>query len=530
MKNGNDFAETLDRLIRARIPLITIRSAERTRVLKFLREVVANYTSLQTYVHTLTKGLCDLSNGRVVSDDRSVSVALDYAATQLSQRSKLTFVFTDIQGMEMETGPHTRELQDLVMHSVDHYGSIILITNAPVWGPLQRLGMSISLPLPTQDEMFNIIEGFLSQQSDQVRIEWTRNDMNEAAAILTGISEFEAENILSTLAIKGVVSKEDIGELARSKDSIFADISGLERVPVSSGGIQVGGLLGLRTWLERQRPLLTADLRKRHLRPPRGLLLVGVPGCGKSLSAKAIASDWNLPLYRLDLSTIYGQYVGQSENRLKEALNTADHVAPCVLWIDEIEKGLAGSSGGDSTGVSTRLVGQFLFWLQEATARVFVVATANDVSTLPQELLRRGRFDEIFFIDLPTPEERGEIISLYLRRGLSELSIDTSLLNELVKLSDGFAGADLEAAVAEVVKEVSRAEMERGPEIDVSQIATPALLRSSFLNIVPFSQTSPERVDYIRAWGRERAVPASGQPISNITSEHRGRVVLLRPS
>ena len=139
---------------------------------------------------------------------------------------------------------------------------------------------------------------------------------------------------------------------------------------------------------------MTADLRERGIRPPRGILLVGVPGCGKSLSAKAIASLWNLPLYRLDLSTIHGQYLGQSENRLKEALSTADHVAPCVLWIDEIEKGLAGAVGGGDGGTSTRLVGQFLYWLQESLARVFVVATANDVSKSPE--LAQGRFDELF--------------------------------------------------------------------------------------------------------------------------------------
>ncbi len=155
-----------------------------------------------------------------------------------------------------------------------------------------------------------------------------------------------------------------------------------------------------------------------------------------------------------------------------------------------------------------------------------MVATANDVSSLPAELLRRGRFDEIFFVDLPTPEERGEIISLYARRGLAELSLDAGLLKELVEISEGFAGADLEAAVAEVVKAVARAEMSQQP-IDIHAIATPDMFRSSFRNIMPFSKTSPERVEYIKSWGQERAVPASGKPISNITQEHRGRVVLM---
>src|SRR5690606_7140168 len=201
----------------------------------------------------------------------------------------------------------------------------------------------------------------------------------------------------------GAIRKEDLQELGHAKDRIFSDISGLERIPVRGQDLAVGGLHGLKQWLERQRPLLTAaDLRERHLRPPRGVLLVGVPGCGKSLSAKAVAAGWNLPLYRLDLSTIHGQYLGQSEASLREALTTAERMPPCVLCIDETGKGLHGAMSASDGGTSARVVGQFLFWLQESRARTFVVATANDVSRLPPELLRRGRFDEIFFVDLPT--------------------------------------------------------------------------------------------------------------------------------
>lgn len=179
--------------------------------------------------------------------------------------------------------------------------------------------------------------------------------------------------------------------------------------------LSVGGLNGLQQWLENQRQLLTADLKARKLRPPRGVLLVGVPGCGKSLSAKFIAATWNLPLYRLDFAAIQGMYVGQSENRLKEAFESADNASPCILWIDEIEKGLAANAN-DSSGVTTRMIGQFLFWLQESTEKVFVVATANDVTKLPPELLRKGRFDELFFVDLPEEQEREDIINLYIKR------------------------------------------------------------------------------------------------------------------
>lgn len=348
----------------------------------------------------------------------------------------------------------------------------------------------------------------------EIPIEWTDQEVREAAAILAGISQIEAENVIATLLAKGKIENSDLNEIRHAKDRIFADITGLERIVIKGQDLQVGGLAGLKAWLEREKPLLTADLRDRGIRPPRGILLVGVPGCGKSLSAKAIAMMWNLPLYRLDLTTIHGQYLGQSEGRLKEALNMADRVAPCVLWIDEIEKGLANSTGHETT---TRLVGQFLFWLQEARARVFVVATANDVSKLPPELLRRGRFDELFFVDLPTEEERKEIIQIYVKKGLKR-ELDDSLLDELVQLSEGFAGADLEAAVREVVKEA----ILKGDEA-----VNADTFRRSFQHIVPLSKTSPEQIEKIRAWGRERAVPASGLPIGDSQQGKSRRTVLF---
>jgi SpoVK/Ycf46/Vps4 family AAA+-type ATPase len=219
------------------------------------------------------------------------------------------------------------------------------------------------------------------------------------------------------------------------------------------------------------------------------------------------------PLYRLDLATIHGQYLGQSESRLKDALSTADHVAPCVLWIDEIEKGLAGSGNSGDGGTSARIVGQFLFWLQESQARVFVVATANDVSRLPPELLRRGRFDELFFINLPTQDERKEIISIYIKRGLKK-EISSELMNELVDLSDGFAGSDLESAVREVVIHA----ILKGDESVQEEI-----FRKSFSNVVPLSKVSPEQIEAIRVWGRERAIPASGFPTGGGQSRERAR-------
>jgi hypothetical protein len=512
--NTTEFVDTFRRYFKARLPLISIRTSERNRALELIRQVTASL-NVSTYVHTMTNGTFEIESKKIVNEDRSVVGAVDFAGQQMLQRQNLTFVLTEVEEVDSET-PFARQLLDTVVLASERGGSICIITTKPVWSHLQRLGMAIDLSPPDEDEMLEIIREQVEPYRGSMRIEWDEGDLKRAATTLAGVTRIEAENVIATLLAKGSIAKEDFSELSRAKDSIFSDISGIERVDVRGSTLQVGGLTGLRSWLARKKPLLTADLRERGIRPPRGVLLVGVPGCGKSLSAKAIAAEFGVPLYRLDFANLMGMYVGQSEGRLREALQAADRVAPCVLWIDEIEKGLGGS-GSDGTGVTTRLVGQFLFWLQEAPARVFVVATANDVTKLPPELLRRGRFDELFFVDLPTPEERAEIIALYVRRGLGR-ELPAGLMGELTRASDGFAGADLEAAVREIVEEAF---------LTGDAAVTDELFRKSFANIVPLSKTSPERIDSIRAWGRERAVSASGSSIGAAPASSGRRAVLV---
>ncbi|MFE9046412.1 ATP-binding protein [Streptomyces sp. NPDC007818] len=371
-----------------------------------------------------------------------------------------------------------------------------LITDIPVWSGLLRLGMGLHLDLSDAEEMYALIRGFLGDHHGLVRIDWTEQDTRRAAEFLVGITEAEAVNPLATLVAKGPVRREDVQVLAQAEDRIFGNLAGLERVQVKERDRTVGGLTTLRTWPRDKRALLESDLRGTHLRPPRGVLLVGVPGCGKSLSAKAISAEWRLPLYRLDLASILGKYVGESEGRLRDALETADRVSPCVLWIDEIEKGLAGQN--DSTGVNRRLVGQFLFWLQESGSRAFVVATANDVQSLPPELFRKGRFDELFFVDLPDDDDRREIITLYHRRYLGT-DPEEGLLDALTEASAGFSGADIESTL----HDVGAARHIRG-----EAAVTPDFVRSVFANTMPLSRTNPEQIEAIRAWGQHRAIPA----------------------
>jgi ATPase family associated with various cellular activities (AAA) len=514
-----NFAESrhdLESYVSARVPFIGVRSVEQVRALRLVKEVATDprRANLPFWLYTRATGLRDLRTNVAVSDDRSLAGAMDFAANQFASRPQATVVFVDPEDLSTDN-PASRHVAELVRLADANSGSVVIISDTPLWSNLQRLGMSVTLDLPDANEMYDVIVAFLTDHHGVVPIAWTEQDARRGAEFLVGVPEGTAINVLATIVAKGSVERSDVERLAQFKDKHFGDLAGLERVHLKETDYTVGGMTSLRAWLRRRHQIMVADLRGSELRPPRGVLLVGVPGCGKSLSAKAIAAEWRLPLYRLDLAAILGQYVGQSEGRMREAFDTADQVAPCVLWIDEIEKGLAGQD--DSTGVSRRLVGQFLFWLQESRSRVFVVATSNDVRALPPELLRKGRFDELFFVDLPDDDDRREIVRLYYQRYVkAEPSED--LLDKLVALSDGFAGSDIESALHEVGAEVL---------LSGADNLRPEFVVEAFTNTFPLSRSNPEQIEEIRAWGRERAVPAGRSIPASVTATHAGRRVIL---
>ena len=276
----------------------------------------------------------------------------------------------------------------------------------------------------------------------------------------------------------------------------------LEYYPVQEGLRQIGGLDYLKYWLGRRAPAFSEAARRFGLPEPKGLLLLGVQGCGKSLTAKAVAAQWHLPLLRLDVGRIFSGLVGSSEENLRKAIRVAESVAPAVLWIDEIEKGLSGiaSSGMTDSGVTARVFGTLLTWLQEKTAPVFVIATANRIEALPPELLRKGRFDEIFFVDLPTPEERQEIFDIHLRRrGRDPARFD---LSELTRLSPGFSGAEIEQAVVEGLYHA----FADGKELEQAHLV------GAISETMPLATTMKEEIARLREWARTRTRPASPVP------------------
>ncbi|WP_302220722.1 AAA family ATPase [Acidaminococcus timonensis] len=517
MSNRQEAKQLLRRYLIARIPFIVLQTIEVPRALALLKEIAEELDQEQWlgrdtfYAHTLSKGVYALCTGQTVDEGaKSTLGAGDFFITKLQKedRRDQTLILTEIPDISDDNSEAQRML-DLVSLATEKYSTLVVFCHRPVWNNLQRHGLIVTLDMPDEEEMYQVIHDQLEGNRDAVDIQWDEGDMREAAATLAGVTKIEAENVLSALLAKGSVTKADMAEVRNAKNRLFSNISGLEKIAVDPTMKKVGGLKGLQAWLDEKKALLKPEkkelMRKLHLQPPRGILLVGVPGCGKSLSAKAIAANWELPLYRLDFATVQGSYVGQSERQLRDALTTAENVSPCILWIDEIEKGLSGASSNNDGGVSTRMVGQFLFWLQECRKAVFVVATANDVSMLPSELLRRGRFDELFFVDLPTEEEREDILHLYFQRYLQvDIHSNEDFAGQLVALTDGFTGADLESAVRELAyRKVAEPEHE----------LTRGEILSSFQNVVPLSQTSPEKINSIRNWGKERAVPASGRPI-----------------
>jgi SpoVK/Ycf46/Vps4 family AAA+-type ATPase len=320
--------------------------------------------------------------------------------------------------------------------------------------------------------------------------------MESLLQALSGLTMNQARQAVAWAVLDdNALTADDIPRLLRRKGDAVREEGLLEFYPPDDNTFQLGGLEHLKAWLERSRVGFTPEARALGLPPPRGILIVGVQGCGKSLAAKVIARTWKQPLLKLDAGRLYDKFIGESEKNLRKALDFAEAIAPCILWIDEIEKGFA--SGGDAdAGLSQRMLGSFLTWLQEREAPVFVAATANDVLVLPPELLRKGRFDEIFFVDLPDGRSREEIFRIHLalrRQDPSKFNLGT-----LVAASDGFSGAEIEQAIT---AGLYRALHDRQPMTDAS-------LCEELHGTQPLSVARREDVERLRQTARGRFVPA----------------------
>lgn len=496
MSNYQGIKEEIRNYLVARVPLIVVDTSERERVERILREL-AEELSTQISYYTDARQVEHL--GRSAGHLDVDNDPLTFAASEFRKKRGCIFALGDARRVG-EDCTYSRELMNVLYLAQESSSTLILITPDPVWQRLAQFGMMTRLDLPDLGERTEQIRRFVQQYQGRFRVEWEPGDVDRAAALLRGFSEIQIDNILaSTLVANKGLGKEQVPQLTSQKSKLYASVPAIEEVSVPKE-LKVSGLENLKAWLEEKQKVFFASdeaLNARGLETPKGILLVGVPGCGKSLSAKMAAKAWSLPLFRFDIGSVYDKWVGESEKKMRQALRFLDNVAPCVVWIDEIEKGLAVSDGGNDTG--RRVLGQFLFWLQESGSRVFLVATANNISALPSELFRKGRFSEMFFVDLPNGTERQAAISQYCRQALHWLPEQTQM-ERLISATEGFSYADIEYSVKDLAQQAL---------LYGDSVVTTENLLERFSSIVPFAGTNPDVVEQIRKWGSQRAVPAS---------------------
>lgn len=494
----SNYFETMNEIrnyIYARTPLIIIKSSERERVERMLT-AIDKELSAEMYYYTDSKQVVRLNSDSAPVDADSDPIG--YMCKLFRRKHGAIFAYGDVKKISEDT-LYTRDLINALYLAKESDSTLILITNDKVIQRIAQFGMISKLDYPDDDERCRHIRSFVETYSGRFTIDWDEDDVFRASTLLRGFTEIQIENILSNELISSEgLYKKNIYTLAGQKSRLYSSVSSIQQVNVDNS-MSVAGLENLRDWLEEKRKVFFAsdsELKSYGLETPKGILLAGVPGCGKSYSAKMVAAMWELPLFRFDIGSVYDKWMGESERKMREALDFIDNVSPCVLWVDEIEKALAVSDGGNDT--SKRILGQFLFWLQESKSRVFMAATANDITKLPSELFRKGRFSEIFFIDLPTAPERRLAIDLYAKKCL-HINLRDEQLEELVELSDGFSFAEIEYAVKDAAQQML---------IYGQKSVNMQTIRDFFSKVVPISKRSEDVIDRIRAWGKERAVPA----------------------
>src|SRR5947208_7322694 len=365
------------------------------------------------------------------------------------------------------------------------------------------------MPLPDRQRLRQIVDETLARVSKTHTVQRNLDapGFDSLAASLLGLTEEEAERAISQAVVaRYALSPDCVADVLEAKKALLKRSEMLEFVDASNNMANVGGLDNLKEWLVRRQNSWEPEARQFGLEPPKGVIILGVQGCGKSLCARAIAGEWKLPLVKFDTAAVYDKYIGETEKRIQKVFKVAEGLAPCVLWIDELEKVFAGSgpdSASADAGVSSRLLASFLSWMQERKSPVFVAATCNNVTVLPPELIRKGRFDELFFVDLPNAAERKQIFSIQLsKRKRNPGNFD---LDSIATAANGYSGAEIDAAVQ---GGLYAAYSEKKP-------LTTQFLLDALRQTVPLSTTRAEEIAALREWARTRAVPASAARASS---------------
>jgi AAA+ superfamily predicted ATPase len=460
---------------------------------------VATRLSLHYYVWRRTKGVV---RGGGLGEPFAPDTAEPAAALSHTEREGAGIYHFPGLGSWLEDPTIAWRVRDVVDRFATRRGSLV-ISGSDVRLPemLRPHAVFVRMPAPGAEEYRALFERQLREHQARMplRIDLTPEERARLLNNLTGLSLVEAEKILTRVIIEdGAINAGDIARVAAAKRKVVEQEGLLEYWAGVEPMSAVAGLDGLKSWLRKRRVVVDdpEGAARFGLPFPKGMLLLGVPGCGKSLCAKAVASEWGLPLLRLDPGALFAKYVGDSEKNFRQAMRTAERMAPAVLWIDEIEKAFSANGGEQDGGVSQRVFGTFLSWLQERQGDVFVVATSNDVSRLPAEFIRKGRFDEVFFVDLPSRSARSKIFAIHLAKRHSDASrLDLAVLSNATA---GFSGAEIEQVV---ISALFTAFASRAP-------LTTDLLIQEIAATHPLARTMSERLAELRSWARDRTVNA----------------------
>lgn len=490
--------EEINILIQAQYPLIYLLTPEEERAEKAIALIAqAKSQQRRVFVWTVTHGIVEYGQSRNITQHNTVSPE---AAIQwvIQQKESGIYIFKDLHPF-IDSPATTRWLRDAIASFKGTQKAIILMSpvqQVPI--ELEKEVVVLDFPLPDLTELNQVLSHQLEQSKSRRTTTETREKLLKAAL---GLTHDEAEKVYRKAQVKaGRLTEGEVDIVLSEKKQLIRRNGILEYIEEDETIDSVGGLEELKRWLKQRSNAFTERAREYGLPQPKGMLILGVPGCGKSLIAKTTSRLWGLPLLRLDMGRVYdGSMVGRSEANLRNALKTAESISPTILFIDELDKSFAGTSGSSDSdgGTSSRIFGSFLTWMQEKTSPVFVMATANRVERLPGEFLRKGRFDEIFFVDLPTAEERQQIFRIHLSKRRRD--IERFDLEQLAKVSDGFSGAEIEQGLIAAMYEAFAQDRE------FTQLDIIAALRAT----LPLSRTMTEQVTALRDWARQRARPAA---------------------
>ena len=501
----------LEILVRAKYPLIYLLSWEERRVEAMLRRVAAKRKK-RLYAWTVTGGIMAIDTVRPTAVNPNATSPLKALEQIVQSRESAIFVLKDLhlfwQDMRLpEAITLLRRMRDLVDPLKESAKTVILLS--PVLHYPVELDKDIAIldcSLPTWDELSEGLDRVLRSARNRSDLDLMLDDVSRERVLKAaqGLTANEAENVFAKSLVKA--RRLDLGIIVAEKKRIIQKSQMLEYYDAVEDMAYVGGMNELKAWLRKRSLAFSERARRFGLPEPRGLLLLGVQGSGKSLVAKSVAGLWKLPLLRLDMGKVFNEMVGASEANIRMALRVAESVAPAVLWIDELEKGMSGlgSSNRSDAGTAARVFGSFLVWMQEKTSPVFVIATSNNIAGLPPELLRKGRFDEIFFVDLPGLEERQEILSIHLaKRHRDPLQFD---LEALAQQTEGFSGAEIEQVIISALYDAFEADRE----------LTDRDVLHNIEQTIPLSQMMQEQVTRLRNWARTHARFASSNVAATV--------------